>query len=396
MPAPAKPHRLYKITFGGWYQRTTLHLSEIYEYFSSSNSYLELDKNKLRELHSKLEITEVTREFGYLEYIYAKTKEGIGIKYYEDGLYTLEISSRSISQSKAQLEKYFDDKLNPAINYIFSLGAPIPKILANIKTHHPTVISFADEFFEHAVIDEASFGEVYSRVIRDEVGVFKTPQYIFIAYKPKTATPVDEIIGMQIFFREFKDQLEKYLNIHRKIWTEISNIKERKEIVPKDVGQLRARLDSYQKTISLISNRINQMGTYVKTRKSIAQKAGADAQLVDLFQYRFEVLIDTLEYIKEIWKMTSDYVTSAIQVFAEIQAAATNKSIQSLTLITSVGVIAGLVGYLSRDTFPKITFIGIAYLCLLLGVALLINETVKTIQSRTKRRMKFSERDETI
>ena len=45
---------------------------------------------------------------------------------------------------------------------------------------------------------------------------------------PNKKDSMDIIMEMEIFFREFKDQLQKYLNIHRKVWEEISDIKERK------------------------------------------------------------------------------------------------------------------------------------------------------------------------
>ena len=38
-----------KITFGGWYQRTTLHLTEIYEFLSKAESQIDLDKDRLKE-----------------------------------------------------------------------------------------------------------------------------------------------------------------------------------------------------------------------------------------------------------------------------------------------------------------------------------------------------------
>src|SRR3990172_11914105 len=104
---PIKPVINYKVTFGGWYQRTTLHLTEVYEFLSTANSYLDIDKAKLKQFHEKLNIIETTREFDYIEYVKATTKEGIEIRYYEDGLYILEMSSVKIQHAKAQLENYY-------------------------------------------------------------------------------------------------------------------------------------------------------------------------------------------------------------------------------------------------------------------------------------------------
>ncbi len=40
----------YTVTYGGWFQRTTLHLSEVHYLFSDGNSDLNLSKEKLKEL----------------------------------------------------------------------------------------------------------------------------------------------------------------------------------------------------------------------------------------------------------------------------------------------------------------------------------------------------------
>src|SRR5688572_16724840 len=131
----------YKVTYGGWYQRTTLHLSEVYGFFAKGTSNLNLSKEELKKFQSGLDLTAVSRESGYFEYVKAVTSSGIEIRYYEDGLYILEINTDDISISQKLLEQYLEKKLTPAISYIFSLGAPTPKELANIKTVHPVVIS---------------------------------------------------------------------------------------------------------------------------------------------------------------------------------------------------------------------------------------------------------------
>lgn len=376
------------LAYGGWYQRTTLHLSEIYEFLAKGSTYLDLDKDKVRELWKRLGVVKVTRELGYLEYILVTTRQHITIKYYEDGLYVLSTQTDNVEHAQQELDEFFQSKFNPAISYIFSLGAPTPKVLANIKTVHPTAILAYDNVSLPACVTN-----IYSTIASNGVTVVKAKDYIFILVNSVDRKIAEGLMEMQIFFREFKDQLERYLNIHRKIWEEIADIRERKSIRVKELSALRNKLDSYQKTINLISNRINQMSSYVRTRKSIAQQIGVDQNLVSLFQYRFEALMDTLDYIKEIWKMTSDYVVSAIQVIVEAQSAVTNRSIQSLTLITSVGVIAGLVVHLARDSFPKITPTGLVYLVILLILGWCINTVVQKAALNKKQTLKFMDLD---
>ncbi len=387
----------FKVTYGGWYQRTTLHLSEIYDLLVFGKSNLNLPKDKLFGLYKRLELEKVTREAGYFEFVKAVTKSGIEIRYYEDGLYILEIHSNNIKEARSILEDYFNKILNPAVAFIFSLGAPTPKILANIKTVHPTVISLLQNNPESLEIDAQTFGDVYSKISSDNIVVYKTPQYIFVASSAKNEqSTITDLVEMQIFFREFKDQLEKYLTIHRNIWEEIAAIKERKEIRGNEIESIRSKLDNYQKTISLISNRINQMGAYISTRSSIAENLEIDEHLRNLFQFKFEVLSDTLEYIKEIWKMTSDYLSSAIQNIVEIKNQGASRGIHSLQIITSVGVISGIIGYISKNELPKITAVGAFYFGLIIAATLLMNHLIARSYKNKKYNLRFGERAKDI
>ncbi|MDD5099115.1 MAG: hypothetical protein PHP35_02125, partial [Candidatus Colwellbacteria bacterium] len=373
-----------KVSFGGWYQRTTLHLSEIYDFFVSGSSKLPLDADKLKKLRKSLNLVEVSRESGYLEYVLAKTTDGIEIRYYEDGLYVLELEAddiSSVAERKKQLEKYWEESMSPAISYIFSLGAPTPKILANIKTVHPTVITGTVPD-PSRFLPENSFGPVYSTISSDGITAIKTPFYIFVVTAEKAFSSALPVVENMIFFREFKDQLEKYLNIHRSVWEEISDIKEKRNISGSDVGTIRGKLDGYQKTISLISNRINQMGSYVRTRSSIAKGMNIEEYLAGFFQFKFETLVDTLDYIKEIWKMTSDYLNASIQNLQEIKNQSATRGIQSLQLITSLGVISGIIGYLSKNEVPQVTFIGAAYFAAIILIAWSLNRFISGFYRR--------------
>ncbi len=392
MKTKAVSKNKYKVTYGGWYQRTTLHLSEIYSLFMHGTSNLNLSKEELKKIQKNLDLTSVSRESGYFEYIKAITSSGIEIRYYEDGLYILEIFSENISAAQDMLEKYFQEKLSPAISYIFSLGAPTPKVLANIKTDHPVAVSFLNEKDKDFVLDESLFGEIYTKISSGGITVYKTPQYIFISAPKEAGKYLNDLIEMQIFFREFKDQLEKYLHIHRTIWEEISGIKEAKNIKGKDVDDIRGKLDGYQKTISLISNRINQMNSYISTRSSIAKHLEIEKELVALFEYKFETLTDTLSYIKEIWKMTADYLSSAISNLVEIKNQSTSNNLKTLQTITSIGVISGILGYLSANNLPRISKAGAIYFAILFCITWLMNYVITKRYQNKAYSLKFGER----
>src|SRR3989344_5680220 len=134
------PHSAYTVVFGGWYQRTTLHLTEIYDFLEDCRGHKDLDSSQLKSFRDQLHLGSISREVGYLEYIQAEASGGISIKYYEDGLYVLSQTTSDILTTATTLEHYFRQFFEPAISYLFSRGAPIPKVLANIKTFHPIVV----------------------------------------------------------------------------------------------------------------------------------------------------------------------------------------------------------------------------------------------------------------
>lgn len=385
-----KKKKKFKITYGGWYQRTTIHLSEVYYFLALGKSDLPLDPKEVHNLQRGLNLKEVTREAGYLEYVKAVTKEGIIIRYYEDGLYVLELVSDDIKKGAWKLKRFYYDKLDPAIKYIFSLGAPTPKILANIKTVHPFVIGFQDQKHDDYDIDEKKYGDVYSKIVADDISVYKTPEFIFVISEKARFELIKELNEMQLFFREFKDHLEKYLEIHRIVWEDISKIKRKRSIRGEEIEKVRFRLDSYFKTVTLVSHRINQMGTYVKTRSSIAQSMEIEKYLLTLFQYKFEVLTNTLEYIKEIWAMTGKYLNSAIDIVVELQNKSADNSLKSLRFITTFGVIASTISYISVTRIPQLTTTSVYFFVGLLIAALIIDRLLVYIYKRIKYKLNVS------
>lgn len=366
----------FRVTVGGWYPRTTLHLSEIYSFFKNGSSELALSKEKLEELHRGLRLKSVVQETGNLEYIHAITEDGIEIRYYEDGLYTISTQTKSISDAALQIESYVSARFNPAIAYIFSLGAPTPKVLAHFPIKHPVVVGMHKGNWSSFSYDHKKYGEVYAQIESNGIVVYKTLSHIFVLARHMSEDAVADLVEMQIFFREFKDQLKRYLNIHRVIWEEISAIKEQKSVSAKEVDQLRSKLDGYQKTVNLISNRINQMSSYITTRSKLSKALQLDNHLLTLFQYKFESLSDTHTYIKEIWNMTREYIASAIAMFSEIQNKSTQRSIQSLQLITLSNVIATLLAKMAIDKIPGITVWGFLYFIFIVLLAWVINSVV--------------------
>ena len=375
---------IQRIYIGGWFQRTTLHLTETWDFLKNAKSNLDFPKEKLDAARDSLDIISVSREAGPLEYLLAKTNKKISYRIYEDGLIVLEKEYVSLKEDFESIKDYYDNILSKALSLIFSKGAPVPKELANIKTILPYIVTVTDATKEEVENVFKNFSEdEYSVLATKNIEVHLSPGIILIN-NLRDENLTREIIESQIFFREFKSQLHRYLAIHRILWEKIREIKERGSIKGSDIDSLRNELSVYQKTINLIGARIDQMPTYVKTRQKITDVQKIDDYLQPLFQFKFETLLDTHEYIKQLWGMTKNYLTSAIEIFTDLQAKSTKNTISSLQLITTIGVVAGILGYLTKDSLPTFTPIGLVYFALLMAMTWIINGLVSKFYKNKK------------
>lgn len=368
---------LETIYIGGWFQRTTLHLTEMYDFLKEGKSELGFPKVELTNYRNSLRLGEIIRNNWLLEYLTATSADGINLRIYEDGLITLQKDATNLLSSDfSLLENYYDNVLSPALSYIFSKGAPVPKELAQIKTLLPFVVVAKKASIEEVkkFFDELG-QELYSDLETTHIRVYKSAKTILIVTS-LTAEKVRRIVEEQVFFREFKTQLRRYLNIHRTIWEEIAAIKEQRKIPGNKISEIREKLDEYRKTIKLIESRINQMSTYLHTRAKIAADSGLDQFLDQVFAFKYESLEDTLAYIKELWKMTDNYLSSALELLTGLQAESTKTSISSLQLVTTLGVVAAIITYLGRSALPSVTIEGLVFFVLLITLTLVLNQTV--------------------
>lgn len=378
------------IYIGGWFQRTTLQLSEIYDFLKYGKSELALNKKKLLELLNNLDINKdlgTAYHIDGLEFLMYTTNSGISIKIFEDGLITLnkkDITDMVMFKEIDSLAEYYENNLSPAINYLFSLGAPVPKELANIKNVYPYFIVLnkcknEDIDFLISKTENQKYFE-YSNELYD---VHRGDKYYFINNKTKNHKNIDRYIEEQIFIREFKAQLHRYLNLHRVIWERIADVKENAVISGKEIIKSSNKIDGYAKTINLIDGRINQMSTYLKTREKLVKDDDKLKESLDLIGYRYETLGNTLTYMKELWKMTNNYVTSARKLFSDLKNDITDSSIRNLTIVTSMGVGASLID-LFTESAPKFSGFGFIYFFILAIVGYGVNSLMRFIANKRK------------
>ena len=371
------------VYIGGWFQRTTLHLSEIFDFLDNAKSPLPLDQQKLRMLHDGLEVKEVFFNSARLDYLELFTIAGLRLRVFEDGLMLMNfdklddpvVASRTI-------KNFYEKKWSPAISYLFSLGAPVPKELAGIVEIYP--------FF--VVMDSAGQEDInklfkkfkqtkHHEVKKPGFELYRGDNLYVLNRLSQPLSDIEDLIGEQIFIREFKSQLHRYLDLHRWIWEKIAEVKERGKISGKEVGTFKEEVEGYGKTINLIGTRLNQMGAYIDTRGHIARGKPSFSDFVDLLDYKYDTLVDTLDYTKHIWEMTKNYVESAIGLFSAIQAKSTEASVKNLAVITSMGVGATLLGLFTQKP-PTFSWFGVGYFVVLAAIGYFTDRFMKYMYGR--------------
>lgn len=391
--------KIDNIYVGGWFQRTMLQLSEVYDFLRMCKTELALDVEKLQEYRKNLEIGRIEYGVAGEEYVLFTTAQNITVKIFEDGLITLNNGNVSNDTLFADIDKvtdYYENRLSPALSYLFSLGAPVPKELAHIETVYPYFIvcdnATKDEISELLARTEK---QKYFEFSNKKYDVIRGDKYYFINNKNTDIPTIERYIEEQIFIREFKGQLHRYLNLHRIIWEKIDIVKENVRVKGSEIVKFTTKLEGYSKTVNLIDGRIKQMSTYISTREKIAKNDEDLKEFLAISGYRYETLRDTLEYIKHLWDMTKNYVASAQKLFNGIKQDVTSSSINSLTIVTAMSAGAGLLD-LFTESAPKFEAFGFVYFFILAFVGWLATKILTKINSSRKYDVEDIEYDKNI
>lgn len=379
--------KISNVYIGGWFQRTMLQLSEIYDFLRDAKSQLDLDPEKLIEYRKNLSIGKIEYGVAGEEYVEFTTSEGISVKVFEDGLIVLNnhiVSEDTLFADIDKVTDYYENKLSPAFSYLFSLGAPVPKELANIETVYPYfVVCNKITKDDMATLLSRTEKQKYFEFNNQNYDVVRGDKYYFINNKMKTNDNIERYIEEQIFIREFKGQLHRYLNLHRIIWEKIDTVKENVKVKGSEIVKFTTKLEGYAKTINLIDGRINQMSTYISTREKIAKSDADLEEFLAISGYRYETLRDTLDYIKYLWNMTKNYVSSAQKLFDGLKQDVTSSSVDSLTIVTSMSAGASVISLLTNSA-PEFTMFGVLYFFILAIVGWGSTKILSTISNGRK------------
>lgn len=340
--------KIKSIYIGGWFQRTMLQLSEIYDFLRDGTSQVGLDQAKLASLRDNLRIDSIEYGVANEEFVAFTTEEHIRVKLFEDGLMTVssdQVSEPTMFADIERLRGYYEERLSPAINYLFSLGAPVFKELASVENIYPYFV----------VCDNASpenISELLAKTERQKYfefdgknyNVLRGDKYYFINNKKATLSNIERYIEEQVFIREFKGQLHRYLNLHRAIWSKIDAVKKRTSASEVETLAAITKLDRYEKTALLIEGRLEQMAPYVSIREAGMKDDQELTEFLAISGYRYSALEAALEYMKSLWDTTRRYAESAQRLMLRVEQERTISTCRGILLALVILVIVSILG----------------------------------------------------
>ncbi|MSU54636.1 MAG: hypothetical protein EXS48_02235 [Candidatus Staskawiczbacteria bacterium] len=339
--------KIKNISLGIWMPRTSMHLREIYHFLSGDNAPIDgLDIKILAKFRQNLEVTDVhfIRETE-ADAIEASCKK-VGIRISQEGIIVLELKKKAGEFSKEDivlLENFFIKKFSPAIKYLFSLGAPLPKELQHIKEAYPIIITVDNCSKEELSQFTKEKGIViYSESVSDTVD-FLFGESISIVNVKNSSANIDWLMGDFVFLKEFPRQLANYLNVHRQIWEKIDTIRESKSIAYKNFSHLRDTINSFLKTLSLMKARINQMEDIILTKKEIRNPENLK-ELNQLKMNRIANLIGDVKYTQDLWEMTTDYTKDTLNFIESLAQENIQRELGALKFITLIAAITSFFG----------------------------------------------------
>ena len=339
-----KIEKIYLIT---WLQRTTIHLQEMYDFLRGNFDSLQLNPDTLEQSLKALDISDVLlTEKNDFETLTAKAG-AYEFTAVEDGVFSLSTTEPNISTSIPAIEDYYRNHLGPSLAYLFSKGAPLPKELSDIKEVYPIVLIVRDATDEDIELLRNEIAEKWaSSVSSSTTRLYFGRKFTLarlIKRDERRDAVRDELVGNIAFLREFSKQLRQYVNLHRTMWDEVSEIRESKDLRYHDFPEVRHKIMDFLKTLFFVKARLSQMGDIAKARMEIIRPE-VQEELKELNMYRYENVIADQKYIYDLWIMTIEYVKGTLELLESLFQENTQRELNTLKFITLIGATTSFFG----------------------------------------------------
>lgn len=333
--------RLY---LGTWLQRTSLHLKEFYNFLHYKQGVAGLNPKKIMELWDKLAPDGVVFADEHNYETVKVVSRGVMITVTEDGVVRLEAAVKgSLEETRQKLESFYTNIFGPTFAYLFGHGAPLPRLLAELKTVFPLILVTNSEQ-NYPKLFEQGKDEAYHSVNSENLKIkFGHQLHLFVIANQPEDYSLNELLENIIFYREFEDQLARYLNLHRELWEEISRVRESKSLRYKDFPLVRQKLLEFQKTLSFVKARLAQMDDIIKARSTLLTPT-LRKELEDLGYYRFDHLQSNQLYLSHLWEMTIEYANETLILLDSLFQENTQRELSTLKFITFITALTGFFG----------------------------------------------------
>ena len=154
---------------------------------------------------------------------------------------------------------------------------------------------------------------------------------------------IDDLVGNIIFLQEFYRQLRDYLNTHRLMWDKITEIRESRDMRYKDFPMIRRKVMDFLKTLLFINARLNQMKDIAQARYNLLRPEVKE-ELKECQLLRFENAIADLQYIRDLWEITIEYVKETLSLLESLFQENTQRELNAVKYVTMVAALTGFFG----------------------------------------------------
>jgi len=331
------------IKTGSWFPMTKLHLKEYYRFLLSGDSDLPLEKRKLGALRRGLKPAAVEYRGGRFDRVTADLN-GISSEYFEDGLLSLTAAERTDDPVKSisELGAFYEDKLAPALDHLYSVGAP--RLDATYRRGHERtkiVICAAADDREVAALCER-LGDHVHFTARQQRAIVHFARHLIVIVG-SDAELNERLALAYIFFREYEHKLSHLLNLNRGIWQWVASVRERKTLRLKELPAIRDRLVDYQRDLNVGQARLAQMSHYLSEREAEIGEAGLEETTRALEAHRFAKMRTATAYLTDLWLMLEKYLATAIKATEMLYQENLQKELKVQEFVFLLGAVSGLL-----------------------------------------------------
>lgn len=358
--------KINKIYVGSWYPRTLFHLNEMYEFLKKGTSHLALDPEKIKSLKAEINPSEVLLQQDLGQSFLTAKFDIYDFESRENGLSLLSCkclgNKKNLEEELSKMSDFAFKKVFSSFNYIYSLGAPIPKVFAALRSVMPFVF-ITEAASKKDVID---FLKKKNETIEKE---FKNKS-IEVYYGQNTviingdAALAEKVVKECIYYlHDAQNQFQKILDLHRFIWDEVSAIKSMKSIKYKDLANTRDLLIEIESDVVFFKSRIKQLKDILEVQKIRISNftSKKDDSVWMGFADGFDSILSSGKYVERLWEMTNNYLTGASNLLSSVYQESSNKQINILQFVFIISAIASIMalgaipGFSFSGTFNPIT-----------------------------------------